>query len=121
MSRFVKISSCKYYWRKFLLVFFITFLYKIPISLAQVPSVDSTFDKESILDVMVNIIDWISAFLGLLSVIVFLYAGYLFMTGGSNEKRLQQAKGALKWAIVGVVVAMFAFGAVRFVGIFLTV
>lgn len=51
----------------------------------------------------------LAAILFAISVLVFLYSAFLFLTGGGNEETLKTAKQYLVWAIVGLIVALFAF------------
>ncbi|OHA45952.1 MAG: hypothetical protein A3A80_03275 [Candidatus Terrybacteria bacterium RIFCSPLOWO2_01_FULL_44_24] len=48
----------------------------------------------------------------LLSIIILLYAAFLFLTGGGSEDKLTQARQYLTYAVVGIVVALLAKGLV---------
>ena len=50
-------------------------------------------------------------FLGLV-VIMFIWAGILFVTAQGDPAKISQAKKAVIWAVVGVIVAFLAFSAV---------
>lgn len=54
----------------------------------------------------------ISAFLGLLGVItlvIILYAGFLWLTAGGNEEKIKEAKGLLKGAVLGAAIILFSY------------
>lgn len=85
----------------------------------SVPTVPVGFDKDDLSNVLADFIGYILVILGGVAVLVILYAGYLFMTAGGDEKKLQQAKSALKWGIVGIAVSIFAGSAVALIGRFL--
>lgn len=44
------------------------------------------------------------------AIIAIIWSGIQFMTAGGNEARVTKAKGALTWAIIGLVVALIAKG-----------
>lgn len=60
----------------------------------------------------------ISAFLGLvggLALAVFMYAGIMWMTAGGDEKKVQTSKDAMKYAVMGLAMIMFAYAITSFV------
>ncbi len=44
-----------------------------------------------------------------LSIGVFLYAGFLFLTAGGNEDKVNQARDYIKYGLIGIVVAVFSW------------
>ena len=60
----------------------------------------------------------INAFLGLLGiifVILMLYAGFLWMTAAGNEEKVSQAKKLIMSAVIGIVIVMSAYAIASFV------
>lgn len=60
----------------------------------------------------------IYAFLGLLGVIflvLIVYAGYLYLTAGGEEQKVEEAKKYIKNGIIGLIIVLAAFGITRFV------
>ncbi len=55
---------------------------------------------------------WIALSLG---IVVIVYAGFLFMTSEGSPAKIQQAKNALLYAIIGIVVGVTARGIVAVV------
>ena len=53
--------------------------------------------------------------IGLLAVIIILYAGFLFLVGGGNEETIKKAKNYLIFGLIGLGVAMLAFSAIPIV------
>lgn len=51
--------------------------------------------------------------IGILGVIVFIYAGFLYLTAAGVEAKMTKAKDTLLWAVVGVAVAVLGLVAVR--------
>ena len=52
---------------------------------------------------------------GIVMVVLILYAGYLWMTAGGNEEQISKAKGFLKNAVIGLAIMLSAFAIVTFV------
>src|SRR3989344_3834140 len=47
-----------------------------------------------------------------LSIIIFLYAAFLFLTGGGSDDKTKQARQYLLYGIIGIIVALLAKGLV---------
>lgn len=54
--------------------------------------------------------------IGLLAVLIILYAALLFLMGSGNEETLKKAKNFLVFGLIGLGVAMLAFSAVPIAG-----
>ena len=48
-------------------------------------------------------------------IIMFIYAGFMFLTAHGEPAKIKSAREAVVWALVGIVVAIFAYSAVTFV------
>ena len=87
------------------------------VALALLP-LDATAQISSACDIVklvARIATWFGILVFSIAVIVILYAGLLFMTGGGNEEQISKAKLVLLWALVGIAVALLATNAVKFV------
>ncbi len=62
-----------------------------------------------------KIIRIILGFLGIISVGLVMYAGFIWMTAGGNEEKIGQAKTILKNAAIGLAVILASFGIVSFI------
>lgn len=60
----------------------------------------------SIMGIVKNIMNWLLGLVGILGVIGFAIAGILYLTAAGDEGRIETAKSAMTWSIVGVVVAI---------------
>lgn len=49
------------------------------------------------------------SFVGIICVILIIYAGFTWMTAGGEEEKVNKAKRTIKYALSGVVVIMFAY------------
>jgi len=56
-----------------------------------------------------NIIKFFLSFLGILAVILILYAGFLWMTAGGDTGKVDKAKAYIKNAVIGIIIIMSAY------------
>jgi len=59
-----------------------------------------------------GLVNWFAWFIALVSVVMGLYAAFLFITGGGDEAKLKKAKDVFIYTIIGIIVAMISFGIV---------
>jgi hypothetical protein len=80
-----------------------------------------TIDEEIVLEktnpiaMVTRIINIVLGLLGIISVGIILYAGFLWMTSEGNEEKVAKAKNTLKNAVIGLVIILSAWGIVTFV------
>jgi len=65
--------------------------------------------------IIANIIRAALGLLGIIVVVLMIYAGYLWMTAGGNEEQIAQAKKVLRNAVIGLVVILSAYAIVAFI------
>lgn len=58
---------------------------------------------------IVKIINVILTILGLLVVILIIFAGFQWMTAGGNEEKVKKAQSTLKNAVIGLIIIMLAW------------
>ena len=71
-----------------------------------------TADLES---TVVNVVQWVLGFLGLVAVIMILIGGFQWMTAGGNEEKVAGAKKVISAAVIGLIVVLLAWAIVIFV------
>jgi len=71
-----------------------------------------TADLES---TVVQIVQWVLGFLGLIAVIFMLYGGFVWMTAGGNEEKVAKAKKVIGAAVIGLIIVLLAWAIVIFV------
>ncbi len=69
----------------------------------------------SIVLIIVQVIRILLGFLGLVLVIMIIYAGYMIMTSAGNEDKVTQGKTILKNAVIGTAIILFSFIIVQFI------
>jgi len=62
-----------------------------------------------------KIIKGILSLLGIVAVLLILYAGYLWMTAGGNEEDVKKAKAWIVNAIIGIIIIVLAYAITSFV------
>ena len=67
----------------------------------------------SVSEVLLTFIDWSIIMIGLLGVIVFIYAGFNYLTAQGETPKIEQAKRIMIYAIVGIAVSVLGLVAVR--------
>ena len=70
---------------------------------------ESGLSKSSISTIVSNFMTWLLLLFGFLAVIGFVIAGILYLTAAGDEKQLGTAKTAMKWSIVGIIVALMGY------------
>jgi len=66
-------------------------------------------------ETIVSYINYFLGFLGLLAVIMIIYAGILLVTAQGEEEQIGKGKKIITWAAIGLIVIMLSFVIVRFI------
>lgn len=72
-------------------------------------------NKNSLIDIVFNVIQVILGFLGLIAFVLIIYAGFLWMTSAGGPEQIKKAKGILKEAAIGLVIIFASYALVKFV------
>lgn len=67
---------------------------------------------DSVSDLINKITFWVFSFIGLIAFFAFIVAGFTYMSAGGDESKMAKAKKAMVYAIVGLVIAVLAYGVV---------
>ena len=73
---------------------------------------NSGMDENTIVKTIINIFLYL---VGAISVIMIVYSGFRYVTSAGNQNSVTSAKNTLLYAVVGLVVAMFAWAIVNWV------
>lgn len=69
-------------------------------------------DQGSLVTTIMRLIQWFAWIIGLAAVVMGLYAGILFITAAGDSGKIETARDILLYAVIGIVVAIVAFGLV---------
>ncbi len=61
------------------------------------------------------IINWVLSLLGLVALVLIIYAGFMWMSAAGNEERVTKAKDILKAAVIGLVIILGSYGIANYV------
>lgn len=76
---------------------------------------DSTLDETALRDVIVRIVKILLGFLGLIAVIIIIYAGFIWMTAAGNEEKVSTARATLTAGLIGLIIIIAAYALTSFV------
>lgn len=62
-----------------------------------------------------SVINVLLGFLGIIAVVLIIYAGFLWMTAAGNEDQITKAKNLMVAAVIGLVIILAAFAIANFV------
>jgi hypothetical protein len=68
----------------------------------------------SVMSIIIGIMNWLLAAIGIAGVIGFAIAGILYLTAAGDDTRIGQAKNAMTYSIIGVIVALAGVVALQF-------
>jgi len=60
-------------------------------------------------EVVVNVMNWLMAILGILAILMIVVAGMLYLTAAGDEKKTETAKNIIMYVVIGVAVALTAY------------
>ncbi|PKL36514.1 hypothetical protein CVV38_01250 [Candidatus Peregrinibacteria bacterium HGW-Peregrinibacteria-1] len=69
--------------------------------------------ETSLRQVVLNIVNFALGFLGLLAVIMIIYAGFLYVTAAGNQENVDNAKKIIMYAIIGIIIILISFAIVN--------
>lgn len=67
-------------------------------------------------DIVKNIMNWILGIVGVMGVIGFAISGILYLTAAGDEGKIDTAKKAMTYSIIGVIVALVGLVVIKAVG-----
>ncbi len=75
----------------------------------------NTKEEVSVEDLIINIIQIVLSFIGILFVLLLIYGGFTWMTAGGRENKIDEAKKTIKQAIVGLVIIFGSYAISYFI------
>jgi len=66
-------------------------------------------------ELYVRIVNALLGFVGVASLITFVYAGFLFLVSSGNPERVKKAKDAMLYAVIGIVVSIASYAILSFI------
>lgn len=79
-------------------------------------SLDSlTLARADVIKVVLGLINTALTFLGIISLILIIYAGFVWMLAAGEEEKIQEAQDIIKGAVIGLVIVLASYGISRFI------
>ncbi|MFH1392731.1 MAG: pilin [bacterium] len=75
--------------------------------------------KEEITNLVITITNWFAGIVFAIAVIMIIYGGVLYITAAGSEDQTKKAQSLLTYAVIGIAVALLAFGAQALISSFL--
>lgn len=75
-------------------------------------------DALSIAQIIANVLNFLLGILGVISIIMLVAAGMMYLTAAGSDSRIETAKNMTKWSIIGIAVALSALIIVKQVASF---
>lgn len=79
------------------------------------PSSFAGFSSQDIKDTIANIVRIILGFLGIVTIIIILYGGFIWMSSFGEEDKIDQAKKLISAGVIGLVIVLAAYALSSFV------
>ena len=74
----------------------------------------SSPDLSATVQIMTKAINYFNGFIGLVTVILIIYAGFLVLTGGGDDEKLKKAKAIIKYAVIGIFLLVASYALFNF-------
>ncbi len=69
----------------------------------------------SLVNIIINIINIALTFLGLVFIVLIIYGGFTYMTAGGKPEQAKKALGILRDAVIGIVIIALSYAIVNFI------
>ncbi len=70
------------------------------------PSSAAVTAAPTLLEILTKVLDFLLSMIGVLAIIMLVWGGVMYLTSAGDEKRADTAKAIVKWALVGIAVAL---------------
>ncbi len=90
-------------------------IFGISLLSTQIVSAQEEAPEIDVLDAIDTITNWLFTILLLVAVIMFIIAGFQFVTAGGDPDTIKQARDKLMYGVIGIITAFLAKGIVAFI------
>ncbi len=99
-----------------LVLFFLNVSFAYGQGLVPVPTgEDGNYQINDFIVLAINISNWIMGMVGSLSLIMFIYGGFMFLVSGGASDKIQEAKKIIVAAVIGLIIVFTSFLIIKFV------
>lgn len=79
------------------------------------PPVSIAPETTDVIELLVKIADYLIIFVGSAACLALIIAGIMWATAMGDDEKISQAKRLIKWSIIGLIIALSAWGIVSLV------
>ncbi len=72
-------------------------------------STGAVLNADTLVTIITTLVNWFAWVIALASVVMGLYAGFLFITARGEASQISTARQTLLWAVIGIAVAVISF------------
>ena len=87
----------------------------IPSSNPFTPIGEATRNETSLREIVLTMINFFLTFLGIVAVIMIIYAGVIYTTSGGEDEKMQTAKKTIMYAAIGLVIVLLSYAIVNMI------
>lgn len=73
----------------------------------------SLTQETNLRDYIVNIVNFVLGFLGLVAMVIVIYGGFLYVTAAGQEEQTTKGKKSIMYAVIGIVIILISFALVN--------
>jgi len=84
-------------------------------TMAEMTKTSAGFNDMSLGDLVAQILKTVLSLLGIIFLVIMVFAGYRWMTASGNEEAITNAKGTIKRAIIGLIIIISAYAITAFI------
>jgi len=85
---------------------------------AEQACVDALEKSLTLAEIALNTLNFLLSVVGVLAIIMLVWGGIMYLTAAGDEKRIETAKNIVKWAIIGIAIALAAMVITRQIATF---
>jgi len=86
------------------------FLPMMALALSETEPPDISLTADNLVKILNQIKVYFAEAIFVLGIMMMLYAAFLYMTASGDDTRIDKAKKTFVWGIVGIIIAMLAYG-----------
>ena len=111
----MKIENKKYILSYFIVIIFFTFFITTFAYADDIVQLEKPIQDTDLIVIIGLIIQAILGVTGSLSLLMFVYGGFLWMTSAGNKNRVQKGKEVLIWATIGLTVIFSSYAMIKLI------
>jgi len=81
---------------------------------------DTKVDKYEVSRIIGRVVQGAMVLIGMIFLVLTIYAGFLWMTAGGNEESVTKAQDILKQSVIGLIIVLSAYGITVFVAVMMS-